>query len=133
MYKDTRSYSLIRTLILASASLAIVGVLFAVYQSMTGPPPSRSPEAARREAAPAHATPGSPETPKGVADYFVEGVTTRWQRFELPFPEFKPRTKGAQVDWSGIKLMAVALIDPYDPLSGTLQVDNLQALPAGAG
>ena len=67
MYKDTRSYSLIRTLILASASLAIVGVLFAVYQSMTGPPPSRSPEAARREAAPAHATPGSPETPKGVA------------------------------------------------------------------
>ncbi len=70
------------------------------------------------------------ETPKGVADYFVKGVTTRWQRFELPFADFKPRIQGAKVDWSGIKLMAVALIDPYDPLSGTLQVDNLQALPA---
>ncbi len=72
------------------------------------------------------------ETPKGVADYFVKGITTRWQRFELPFADFKPRERGATVDWRGIKLMAVALIDPHDPLSGTLQVDNLQALPAAA-
>jgi hypothetical protein len=70
------------------------------------------------------------ETPKGVADYFVKGITTRWQRFELPFADFKPRVRGATADWNGIKLIAVALIDPYDPLSGTLQVDNLQALPA---
>ncbi len=41
MYRNARSYSLIRTLILAAASLAIVGVLFAIYQSVTGDPVTR--------------------------------------------------------------------------------------------
>jgi len=38
MYGKKRSYTLVRTLILASASLAIVGVMFAMYQSMSGRP-----------------------------------------------------------------------------------------------
>ena len=41
MQRNTRSYTLVRTVILASATLAIVGVLFAIYQSMAGPPPKR--------------------------------------------------------------------------------------------
>ncbi|MHC4610561.1 MAG: hypothetical protein ACYS7M_09470, partial [Planctomycetota bacterium] len=39
MNRNMRSHSLIRTLILSAATLAIVGVLFAVYQSITGGPP----------------------------------------------------------------------------------------------
>ncbi len=42
MEKSSRSYSLVRTLILGSATLAIVGVLFAIYQSISGGPAVRS-------------------------------------------------------------------------------------------
>ena len=72
------------------------------------------------------------ETPKGVADFVVNGITPNWRRFLLPLDQFRPRERGAKIDWSGIKLMAVALIHPQNAASGALQVDNLQALPAGA-
>ncbi|MCP4251089.1 MAG: hypothetical protein GY778_28970, partial [bacterium] len=45
MVSNTRSYTLIRTLILGSATLAIVGVLFAVYQSISGNPPVQKTQA----------------------------------------------------------------------------------------
>jgi len=44
MIGTTRSYSLVRTLILGSATLAVVGVLFAVYQSVSVPAASERPE-----------------------------------------------------------------------------------------
>jgi len=68
-------------------------------------------------------------TDAGIADLPVTGVTDRWQRFELPFAQFMPRVAGASIDWSAINHAGVALIDGRNATSGTLQVDNLKALP----
>ena len=65
----------------------------------------------------------------GIADALVSGVTEDWQRFELPFAQFVPRVAGASINWSAINHAGVALINGRNETSGTLQVDNLKALP----
>jgi hypothetical protein len=74
---------------------------------------------------------GDPNAPDGIADYVVTGVAAQWQRFELPFTEFVPRKQGARVDWATINHVGVALIQPQNASHGTLQVDDLEALPPG--
>jgi Tol biopolymer transport system component len=75
---------------------------------------------------------GDPDAPTGIADYLVQGVEERWQRFELPFTGFKPRAEGARVDWPTINHVGIALIAPRNEPSGRLHVDNLRVLPAAA-
>ncbi len=70
MDRHTRSYSLIRTLILGSAALAIVGVLFAIYQSMSGGPTVR-PSRFETAQAPLPELPGRAD---GGADTVGKGV-----------------------------------------------------------
>jgi hypothetical protein len=72
------------------------------------------------------------ETAQGIADYLVTGVTAQWRRFELPFKSFIPREQAASIDWTAINHAAVAMIAPYNALAGTLQVDNLRAIPRKA-
>lgn len=69
------------------------------------------------------------KTDAGVGDYLMTGVTANWQRFELPFRDFRPRVQGAAIDWSRLNHVAVALIQPRNAASGRLHVDNLRALP----
>ncbi len=69
------------------------------------------------------------KTDAGIADLPVTGVTGQWRRFELPFADFVPRVAGAAIDWSAINHVGVALIGDRNAVSGTLQVDNLRALP----
>jgi hypothetical protein len=71
------------------------------------------------------------ETSAGIADYVVTGLTAKWRRFELPFGSFIPRAQGGSIDWGSINHVGVALMTPYNALSGSLQVDNLRILPAG--
>ena len=71
------------------------------------------------------------ETETGIADYVVTGLTAKWRRFELPLSSFIPREQGGSIDWGSINHVGVALMTPYNALSGSLQVDNLRALPAG--
>jgi len=66
----------------------------------------------------------------GIADYVVTGLTAQWRRFELPFTSFIPRDPATRIDWRSIQHVGVALMEPYDALSGTLQVDNLRVLAA---
>ncbi len=70
------------------------------------------------------------KTPKGIADCIVRGVTPQWQRFEPAFKDFKSRQPGTAIEWTALNHVGVALIHPYNPPTGTLQVDNLRALPA---
>ncbi len=72
------------------------------------------------------------ETDNGIADYLVTGVTSKWQRFELPFASFVPRQQGDRINWQAINHVGVALMAPTNALSGSLQVDNLRALPREA-
>lgn len=65
---------------------------------------------------------------KGVGDVAIQGVTNRWQRFEVPFKNFKPRERGSALDWRQVRVIAVALISPPCPKRGSLQIDNLQAV-----
>ena len=69
-------------------------------------------------------------TDAGIADLLVTGVTQSWQRFELPFAEFAPRVAGADIDWRAINHLGVAIVADRNAEAGTLQVDNLGALPA---
>lgn len=68
----------------------------------------------------------------GSADYFVKGVTGKWQRFELPLSKFQPRERGAAFDWRSVKLVSIALVGDRDEPEGMLQIDNITALPIGA-
>ena len=68
-------------------------------------------------------------TDAGVADVLVEGLSGEWQRIEVPFARFEPRVKGSSIDWRTIQHVGVALIDGHNATSGTLQIDNLRALP----
>jgi len=70
------------------------------------------------------------ETDAGIADLVVTGVTGQWQRFELPFASFVPRVAGAALDWRAVNHVGVAMMAGCNAPSGTLQVDNLRALPA---
>ncbi len=82
MMNHPRAYALIRTLILGSATLAIVGVLFAVYQSVQGGPGlGDAPEAVQRDLGPiatsnsADQGDGSVELDPGVEVRGGTGVT----------------------------------------------------------
>ncbi len=68
-------------------------------------------------------------TDAGIADLLVTGVTAQWQRFELPFADFVPRVAGTAIDWGAINHVGVAMMADRNAISGTLQVDNLRALP----
>ena len=68
-------------------------------------------------------------TDVGIADLLVTGVSDRWQRFELPFEDFVPRVAGAAIDWRTINHVAVAMMADRNAPSGTVQVDNLRAVP----
>lgn len=65
----------------------------------------------------------------GVGDLRVRGVTGEWQRFELPLSELVPRAEGGSVDLAAVQTLALAAIVPHDAREGTLEVDNLVALP----
>jgi len=69
-------------------------------------------------------------TDAGVADVIVEGLSGEWRRFEVPFARFEPRVKGSAINWRAITHAGVALIGGRNATSGSLQVDNLRALPA---
>ncbi len=68
-------------------------------------------------------------TDAGIADLLVTGVTDQWQRLELRFADFVPRVAGATIDWHSINHVGVAAMADRNAVSGTLQVDNLRALP----
>ena len=69
------------------------------------------------------------KTDAGIADLLVTGVTGQWQRFELPFADLVPRVVGAAIDWHAINHVGVAMVADRNAPSGTLQVDDLRALP----
>ncbi len=69
------------------------------------------------------------ETEAGIADCVVTGVTEEWRRFELPFAGFHPRERDGRIDWGAINHVGVAMIDGVNAPSGSLQVDNLRAVP----
>ncbi|HUU85250.1 MAG TPA: hypothetical protein VM243_17255, partial [Phycisphaerae bacterium] len=90
MNRNTPSYSLVRTLILGAATLAIVGVLFAIYQSATrAPQPAASPTVA----APGQ-PPAEPATPPGAPRAAEQG----------PGVELVPHVKADAGDKSNIRL-----------------------------
>ncbi len=70
---------------------------------------------------------GDPAAPEGIAEGRVNGLTHRWQRFEVPFADFVPRRPGARFDWRAVNHIGIALIAPQDAQTGTLWVDNLRA------
>ena len=69
-------------------------------------------------------------TEVGVAEIVVTGVTGRWQRFELAFSDFVPRLQSSEIDWRAINHLGVAMIAGSNATSGTLEIDNLQAVAA---
>ncbi|MEI6501767.1 MAG: hypothetical protein WCP21_12170, partial [Armatimonadota bacterium] len=72
-------------------------------------------------------TAGAPDSPVGVAERVVKGLTAKWQRFDLPFKSFLPRQKGGRIDWKSIAHLGFAMIAPQNPTGGTFWVDNLRA------
>ena len=74
---------------------------------------------------------GDPDAPDGIADCVVTGVTGTWQRFELRLSDFVPRKPGARVDWGTIDHFGIAMIAPQNAEQGTLEIDNIIALPKG--
>jgi hypothetical protein len=70
---------------------------------------------------------GSPDSPQGVAERVVKGVTTKWQRFDILFKSFTPRQKGGAVDWKAIAHLGFAMIAPQNATDGTFWIDNLRA------
>ena len=69
-------------------------------------------------------------TDAGIADLLVTGVTDGWKRFELSFDDFVPRVEGTAINWKEIDHVGVAIVADRNAEAGTLQVDNLRALPA---
>jgi len=69
------------------------------------------------------------ETEAGIADCVVTGVGEEWRCFELPFAGFRPREQDGRIDWGAINHVGVAMIDGINASSGSLQVDNLRAIP----
>ncbi len=73
-----------------------------------------------------------PDAPDGIADALVSGVSALWKRFDVPFASFKPRKRGAKVDWTTINHVGIALIQPQNQARGRLEIDNLRVLVADA-
>lgn len=71
-----------------------------------------------------------PNAPKGIAEFVLRGLKPEWQRFEVPFAAFKPREKGAKLDWRAINHLGLAMIAPQNAEGGTFWVDNIRAEPS---
>ncbi len=72
-----------------------------------------------------------PDDPDGIAEYLLEGVTDEWQMFEVRFSDFEPRKAGTEVDWRSLNHLGICMIAPQNAESGTLQIDNITAVPVG--
>lgn len=72
-------------------------------------------------------TADDPDAPQGIAECVVKGLKPNWQRFEVPFAVFKPREKGATLNWRAVNHLGIAMIAPQNAAGGTFWVDNLRA------
>lgn len=62
---------------------------------------------------------------EGVGTIPVSGLTEKWQKFEVPFKDFRPKAAGGHLNWKSVRQFVFVCYEGERPSKGTLYLDEV--------